>query len=254
MPQCKLCGCEDQTFPKSHIIPKFMYKNIKNEKSQIFRIRMPDGKRLRPIFDGIYEKPLLCELCEKKISKWESYAEKVLYGSTHINVPTAKPVPGTSYQEVSGIDYRTFKLFLLSILWRANVSSNNFFNEVDLGNRHSEVIQEMLLNEDAGEEEKYPIVMIIPKGSIGSSVGVLQPYKSRGRNNVTRYIFPICEAIYVYHVSSHGIGELEQTACLKKNDSMHIVYSPKPRIEMLMDLYNVKALVRPKIRHRLFNR
>lgn len=252
MPVCKLCGSEGDNFPKSHIIPKFMFKNLKDAKSRIMRLRMPAGQQLRSIPDGIYEKPLLCSDCELSLSKYEGYAEKALYGSTHIKVPRATPVPGTSFQSVTDIDYTNFKLFLLSILWKASVSSREFFDEVNLGAEHETAIAKLLLMKDAGAEDQYPVLMIIPKGAIGRDIGVLQPYRNKGKGNVTRYIFPICEAIYVFHISKHGIGDLQKTGSLKKDNTMNILYSPKPRIDLLMELYNVSGMVRAKMRSKLF--
>ena len=70
MEKCRLCGKEQQKFPKSHIIPDFMYKHLKNSQCQILRMKMPFGERQKSILTGIYEKPLLCNDCELKISTW----------------------------------------------------------------------------------------------------------------------------------------------------------------------------------------
>ncbi len=55
-------------------------------------------------------------------------------------------------------DYATFKLFHLSVLFRASVSSLSTFQEVNLGALHEERIRQMLLNEDPGKDWEYPIL------------------------------------------------------------------------------------------------
>ncbi len=54
-------------------------------------------------------------------------------------------------------DYRTFKLFHLSILFRSSVSSLPTFQEVNLGT-HEECVRNMLIFEDPGQDWKYPIL------------------------------------------------------------------------------------------------
>ncbi len=133
MENCRLCGTPQEKFPKSHIIPEFMHKHIKNAKSQIFRMRMPYGDRLKPVPTGFYQKPLLCGECEQKLGRWENYAEKVLNGSPHVKMPKVVRTEDDLIQSVSDIDYQQFKLFLLSIVWRASATNLPFFREVALG-------------------------------------------------------------------------------------------------------------------------
>jgi len=61
--------------------------------------------------------------------------------------------------ECGGIDYKLFKLFQLSLLWRAGVSDRPIFKEVALG-RHQEILRRMLLDDDPGESHKYGCIML----------------------------------------------------------------------------------------------
>jgi hypothetical protein len=254
MDKCKLCGHENEKFPKSHIIPNFMYKSLKNQKSQIFRIRMPEGKHLRPIFSGFYESPLLCDGCEAKINVWENYAEKVLYGSTHIKMPVASRTQDPLIQFVENIEYSKFKLFLLSILWRASVANHKFFREIVLGDKHEKRLAQMLLNENPGEEDQYPVMIINPQGSVGSNVSIGQPYKNKSRENSLRYVFPISEWIYMFHISNHGLEELQKKACLKKNNTMNIIHWPTSRVNAFLQLYQVKNTILMDRKAKLYGR
>ncbi len=53
------------------------------------------------------------------------------------------------------LNYRLFKLFQLSLLWRAGVSQNKMFSQVDLGDKHEENIRCMLVDENPGKSSDY---------------------------------------------------------------------------------------------------
>lgn len=251
---CKLCKEPKEKFSKSHIIPDFMYKSLKNEKSQIFRMHMPHGSRLKPIFTGFYQKPFLCDDCEAKINKWENYAEKVLYGTTHFKVPKVTPTDNPFIQLVEGIDYKLFKLFLLSILWRASVSTHEFFNEVNLGSAHESSLARMLIMEEPEQEFDYPVMLVFAKGDVGNNVSIGKPYKSKSKENAVRYVFPISEAIYVFHISKHGLEDLHKFTAIKKDNTMKIVYWPVSRVNAFLELYNVKKSVFEIRKAKIFGR
>jgi hypothetical protein len=254
MTVCKLCNEPKDKFPKSHIIPDFMYKSLRNEKSQIFRMKMPNGIRLKSIPTGFYQKPFLCYDCEAKMNKWENYAEKVLYGTTHFHVPIVKTTDDPSIQVVEGIDYKIFKLFMLSILWRASASTHEFFSDVNLGSKHESALAKMLSEENPGEELDYPIMVAFAKGDVGKNVSIGQPYKNKSKVNAVRYVFPISEAIYVFHISSHGLEDLHRSATIKVDNTMRIVFWPVSRLQAFLELYDVKKSVSQNRRAKLFGR
>jgi len=215
---------------------------------------MPHGRRLKPVFTGFYQKPFLCVDCEAKMNKWENYAEKVLYGTTHFKVPKATPTDDPLIQLIEGIDYNLFKLFLLSILWRASVATHEFFIEVNLGSAHESSLAKMLIEEDPGEELDYPVMLVFAKGDVGKNVSIGQPYKSKTKENAVRYVFPISEAIYVFHVSKHGLEDLHKSAAIKKNNTMKVVFWPVSRLHAFLELYDVRKSVLESRRAKLFGR
>lgn len=106
---------------------------------------------------------------KKKISKYEDYIAKYLKGGIELNFED-----DGSVIKVGGIDYKIFKLFQLSILWRASISTRELFQYVNLG-KHEEIIREMLLSEESGKEEKYGcIIKIMYFNSM-----ILSPNKSK---------------------------------------------------------------------------
>ncbi len=137
--KCKLCLQEKKLCKKSHIIPNFTYKrelfrNSKNNSAISFDIK--SGKK-RNINTGEYESNILCEECDNKIiGSLEDYFSRILYGGKtkdDIRNGMIRQQDGLEYALVKNVDYKKIKLFLLSIIWRASISSRPFFRHVDLG-------------------------------------------------------------------------------------------------------------------------
>jgi len=69
--KCALC-LQDRELRNSHILPKWCYARSFNVKHQLKVVGTPDlvGKTMQ---DG-YKEPLLCDDCEGRFSRWETYA------------------------------------------------------------------------------------------------------------------------------------------------------------------------------------
>jgi hypothetical protein len=148
---CHLCHTE-QKLCKSHIVPEFLYRDLYNGDHMMMGINGQGNKGWKPLQKGIREK-LFCSDCEQHLN--DKYEKPFL--KQWLN---EKPLPSQmSHNSLfsATYDYPTFKLFHLSILFRASVSSLSTFQEVDLG-KHEKRINQMLLNEDPGQDWEYPIL------------------------------------------------------------------------------------------------
>lgn len=140
--RCALC-LKDAELCRSHVIPEFLYESLYDEKHRLHVLSvLPDQPNWREQ-KGLRER-LLCEACEQLLSPWERYASLVLKGG----VPLAYRREG-NVVFISGLDYRQFKLFQLSVLWRAGISSLPFFSKVKLG-KHAETLRKCLLTGNPG--------------------------------------------------------------------------------------------------------
>jgi len=101
---------------------------------------------------------LLCESCEAFINTtYEQPFKKYWYDSQALPSPVPPPAPGRKdVIQIAGFGYTTFKLFHLSILWRASVAAHDAFNAVSLG-PYQEKLKQMLLNKDPGPVNHYPM-------------------------------------------------------------------------------------------------
>lgn len=145
--QCRLCG-EVRVLRRSHIIPELLWSPVydpETKKAVSARFDLPYD---RSIGRGIREH-LLCGACETRLGQHEDYFAKLWYGDA--------PFPTTLRDGVRrNVNYTSFKLFHLAILWRAHVSSLHEFARVKLG-PDAEPIRKSLLSGVAPPEDIYPI-------------------------------------------------------------------------------------------------
>jgi hypothetical protein len=120
---CALC-LQPLELQRSHIIPEFLYESLYDDKHRLQVLSvLPDEPNWREQ-RGLRER-LLCADCEGRLSKWERYASLVLKGGLPITYRREGNVVF-----ISGLDYVQFKLFQLSVLWRAGASTLQFFEKV----------------------------------------------------------------------------------------------------------------------------
>ena len=196
--RCALC-LQEAELRGSHVIPEFLYETLYDEKHRLQVLSIiPEQANWREQ-KGLRER-LLCDECEQKLSVWERYASLVLKGG----------VPLTARQEgnivhISGLDYRQIKLFQLSVLWRAGVSSLQFFENVQLG-AHALTLRQLLLAGDPGSPERYGCFMFGLKHEAGAFTGVImQPGKVRLSGHIA-YRFVFGGFVWAMLVSGHDLG------------------------------------------------
>ncbi|EON88690.1 hypothetical protein [Plesiomonas shigelloides] len=131
---CRLCEKEKE-LKLSHIIPRsFIKRRKQNGKTVLYTV----GKGA---VTGIYDPKelLLCHECEQFLSKeFESYGIDLLRNKKNVS----KVSGGVIF---NNFNYSKFYLFLISILWRASISSIETFKQVDLCPEYNELIRSCLL-------------------------------------------------------------------------------------------------------------
>ena len=224
---CKLCN-KDGKLMNSHIIPEFIYKPLYDEKHR-FHVLSTYKQKDRPKEQkGIREK-MLCSDCEQHISRYENYASKVLFDG----VPVAVRNEGAGIV-ISEIDYKLFKLFQLSVLWRASVSEHRMFKDVDLG-PHECTIRQMIVSDDPGAEEKYCCVMMgIKSGSDAMSSFIDQPERRRLNGHIA-YRFIFGSIAWIYFVTSHGIPKLLKEFILTESGNVRMAFKEIQDMECIIE-------------------
>ncbi len=227
---CKLCLQEKKLIGKSHIIPKFMYKDLFDEKHFIHSLNLDTLEPNKKLPDGIYERNILCSNCDNVVlGRLENYASKIIYGSN--GGLAQNEYPKFEYRKsinenelksilISNIDYTKFKLFLLSILLRAHFSKHDFFREIDLG-IYADKIRKMILDGDAGEEHILETSLFYLKTNdvLAKSIAMPRYLKQKGNSS---YIFSINKILYFFNLSQTNKHPLVEKGHITKDDLMEV--------------------------------
>lgn len=187
---CCLCKTVSELC-RSHVLPEFVYRPLYDEKHR-FSVLTVGADNKRYAQRGLTEK-LLCHACEQRLCRYEKYAAEVMNGRL-----------GHRYEQrgrtlvIEGIDYARFKLFQMSVLWRASVSRQEFFKLVSLGTRE-EVLRQMLLTDDPGEPEEFGCLVVFAHDGGNDASDTLfnpEPVRWAGRR---MHKFFFAGAAWVYH-------------------------------------------------------
>lgn len=214
MDTCKLC-LNPAKLCQSHIIPEFCYKLIYDNKHRAVVVNPKNPSDQGYAQKGVRSK-LLCVDCECLINDCYEKPFKAYWYDEDALAPFRA---GEDAGCLVNIDYSSFKLFHLSVLFRASVSDHPNYHEVDL-DPHEDNIRQMVLNQDPGEEWRYPIMCSIVEGAKGDVwdklVGIARRIKLTGHWG---YYFTFAGAQWTYIVSSHPLKQFEnirltQQGCL----------------------------------------
>lgn len=222
---CKLCLKENVKLSESHIIPESLYKSIYEENHRLKILSTIEDFTKKFGYKGIKER-LLCDECEKLLN--ENYEK---YGRFALNNMKMEMI-NVDKRKVVGLDYKKFKLFLLSILWRASVSKHLAFKDVSLG-PHEEKIRKMILNNDAGEYDKYGIFFIemITDGKRNIEF-IACPTKMK-INGTTIYKGIWGGFMWLYFISPHGFKDFKEFILMKEDGTALISRKSLMEIEYI---------------------
>ncbi len=137
MGTCRLCLCHSQLV-QSHVIPEFFFKPLK-EKDGHFFIQCSDPAKKELKQQKAPTENLLCLKCDTvRLQKNEDHLSRILYQANNLKIIDAE-----RFLAVTGYDYDRIRKGLLSILWRMSISQNPFFKNVNLGDRHEEILRRL---------------------------------------------------------------------------------------------------------------
>ena len=224
--QCKLCG-EDRKLCKSHIVPEFFYTEVyEDHRALKVNLARNGSEEVRTIQKGLRER-LLCESCEARINTYERKFKTYWYDSP--GLPRKMDLSRERFR-MSGADFTSTKLLHLSVLWRAGVSQ--LFRSVSLG-RYSETIRQMLLTEDPGPPECFPVfatVLVKSDGTVTHGL-VTEPLRLRfGHSHAYSMCYGGCEWHFI--VTDHPTAEeAELSREIDANGDIWMAYRQWPQTQ-----------------------
>jgi hypothetical protein len=227
-PVCALCRLNPD-LQNSHIIPEFFFRLIYDIKPRRFHLISTEPcERERFAQKGLRE-PLLCRACEQKLGRWEHYAKAAFLDG--------KGITFTQLNDrvvLHGIDYKTFKLFQLSLLWRMSASSLPFFKDVDLG-PHQETLRQTLLNEDPLQPNHYACWLIAVQMNGDSVVDwIIEPSLARVDGHHI-YWLVITGILFSFYVGSHPPPPVVAPLVLNDHNDLTIMIREIKDIPFLAD-------------------
>lgn len=139
---------------------------------------------------GIYDRGILCGKCDARIGTWDQYAKELLA------VPLERfGDPSDLLREqsllIEPVDYTKLKLFFISLLWRADRSTHDFFADVQLGPWEARA-REALLAGVPGPEEHFATALIRYEHRLAATVHNPRRARSLGIT-VYQFSFPYYE-------------------------------------------------------------
>ncbi|MEG4106398.1 hypothetical protein [Microcoleus sp. S13_C5] len=90
--------------------------------------------------------------------------------------------------KIETFDYKQLKLFFMSILWRAAITSDSFFAQVQLGSWEDK-LKKMILAQDPGSENDFSVVLFKYEGD-GSEIMQNPTKQKQDGVNYYRFRFP----------------------------------------------------------------
>lgn len=215
----------------SHIIPEFIFSGMYDKKHRFLEVCDVDAGKIKLGQKGFREK-LLCVDCESYINRYERHARRLF-----VDELPQRESPKSLKVRIENLDYGLLKLFLLSVLWRASVSSLSMFKHVELG-PHEEKIRTMLKSDNPATPGNYPCV-IIPLMFKGQHLKgyMVEPTHARIEGHKC-YRFVFGGFVFMIYVSSHGVPPKIKKLILTDSLPLFLYPMELSEIGFLRDVWN----------------
>lgn len=135
MKTCKMCRQQFEKLVKSHIIPESFFRALKKENDHFFLVSSNKEEYTKKNRIGIYDQEILCSGCEEKFKNLDDYGQKIFLQNSANFIPISEEVGRNPVGWVleKEVDFVKLKRFFLSVLYRADISENIFYQHVSLG-------------------------------------------------------------------------------------------------------------------------
>lgn len=227
---CKLC-LKNAPLAKSHIIPKFIYTLMHDQRGHYAEVRDVDAGKVILGQGGVCEK-LLCSKCESRLNRYERHARRLFVDE----LPELQS-GRTRRIQIPNLNYSLFKLFILSIVWRAGVSSSPFFRHVKLG-PHADRIRSMLNSDNPGPPGMYPcviqVLLLEGKHLKGFMVDPI-PVRIDGHR---AYYFVFGGFLFTAFISGHTLSSVLERAHITDKQPIFAFRTEIGDVEFLREVWN----------------
>lgn len=210
-----------------------MYINTYDEKHRAIKVTSTKGEKESYIQKGEREY-LLCRDCEILFSKHESYSAHIIK-----SLPTLHRDRTGKSLVTPKVDYKQFKLFQMSILWRASISESQLFASVNLG-KQEERLRKMLHDSKPGMSHNFGCLMVIIQNTKRLKHIIWTPVKDDIEGKIC-YRFQTGELFWYFFLTSfpkkHPVREL----FLSEDGTLPVLIAPWKEDEIIQRIAGLIA-------------
>ena len=215
---CKGCN-ENKKLIKAHIIPESFWVGLRDGDSP--PKLMTDKKCVYPkrLPIGVYDKNILCRDCENKFQSLDDYGQQLLLRDESKQEKLTHNGNVAGYK-IEKYDYNLLKLFFVSILWRASVSTHDFYDKIDIG-PFEDTEKQLIWDCSAGDPEDFSCFLAkFTDENIGKLF--LDPHRER-RDGINYYRFYLYGYVLYIKVDKRPTPDFFKPFAIKNNEPLIII-------------------------------
>lgn len=175
---CKLCG-NDRNLLRAHIIPAAFHRHLQgNAVVPPLILGTAEHSFPRRSPGGLYDEQLLCLTCEQRLGPWDQYGAECLIQRFESDAQVRYSGNEVLIYQIDNWDEEKLRMFALSVLWRAAVTTNEIFRRVTLG-PHEVRLKNRILTGDPGSPSDFSVFLsrwLIQPEHAGMELAQMSPY------------------------------------------------------------------------------
>lgn len=221
---CRFCSRDFPKLAKAHIIPRSFFKVIRGT-SKYSIVMQASKNEVKQDFKqaGIYDSTILCEECEALFTAFDDHGFRVFNGVFKKPQVYLDPFGNQCAFLLPNVRYDLLKLFVMSLAWRASVSTDPFFRRVNLG-PHENRIRDMIAARDCGDQQKYAFFCVHPLGE--EFPGSILPARCRKIAGLNCVQIHLPKMYVVLKVDNRPFLEPFATLMLRQNPPHFLAFLP----------------------------
>ncbi|MCF6276421.1 MAG: hypothetical protein L3J07_01085 [Candidatus Magasanikbacteria bacterium] len=234
--KCRLCK-KDKSLIKAHIIPKTFYDFLypSDDNSSLIMVRKNKHIKRRPV--GSYDMNILCKDCDSDLGLYDEYGKKVFLEKKLEKHPQTE-----SAFIIRDVDYEKLSFFIISLLWRAGISSLDEYGFVQL-NKYEEILRDIIYNKKYKKLIDYPFIITqFEKDGLDGIVdkSFLNPVKLyMDKRRFYLFYLPNCYSIYI-KVDKQKMQSSFSKIAFKKDGNLFIInrgkYKNSKEFKLIVDI------------------
>lgn len=220
MSRCPLCA-QNKKLVVSHVIPNTFFKRLKKSRGTAIQSDVRLSTPIISVQESWCEESLCLE-CEMLINEFDAYVAAFTYNPVRVGVQVDR---SRSTQRVySNLNYKKFRLFQLSLLFRASVSKHTAFSHIKLSEEDFDRVRFALLNTEPISDKTLGCRMTLIwnpvrntpfKDVVSVPVSDLYPYKA-----IIYFVFGSFG--WEFHLPRFGVKQAQEGFYVKPNGILRV--------------------------------